>query len=120
MCTTTFNRDPACSAASPRDPDASAVEARSAIREQDVDPQGMSVFPNPASNNFSIILDGLNAASELKIFNTTGRLIYQQDVSKNTSKINIDANTGSYTDGVYIIIVQSDNNILTDRIVINK
>ncbi len=71
---------------------------------------GISIYPNPVTNNLTIT--GLNGQSNLKIVNSIGQMMRQQNTSANA--LNLDVST--LKEGVYILSITDD----ADRISIRK
>ncbi len=71
---------------------------------------GISIYPNPVTNN--LMITGLNGQSTLKIVNSIGQIMRQQNTSANA--LNLDVST--LKEGVYILSISDDS----DRIIIRK
>src|SRR5205085_1472167 len=69
------------------------------------DEYGVSIFPNPADDNLSILLRDTNSSiSEISIRNETGQLLFKEGTiafanNSNYFKINI----SQYADGIYFV-----------------
>ena len=70
----------------------------------------ISIYPNPASNVLNIKADENNLPDGYKIYNMLGQLITDVKIN-NTSDLNI--NTSSYSNGMYFIKINKDNNTLS-------
>lgn len=97
-----------------------AASSRSVALEDQVKETSMIVYPNPASEHFSLLIEDLETKGELHIYDMTGSLVYKQDVSELTSKINIDADALPYNSGIYVIMLNTGTQVLTERVVVNK
>ena len=77
-----------------------------------------SIYPNPASNNFTINCKNLSdEILQVSIFNSLGQRIYISSESVNpSSNINIDIN--NWTKGVYIVEINSSLGITRKKLVI--
>ncbi len=75
------------------------------------------VYPNPikGNNNLHIKLNTSEGEQTIKIFNSTGKLMFTEYKLKE-SEIKIDV-TG-YDSGIYFIIIQSDGKIIGEKIII--
>ena len=73
-----------------------------------------TIFPNPAQTNFYINSKDGNYINNVKIYDSTGRLIYQEN-NINDSKVNIDFNL-SY-EAIYLIRI---NNVSTVKLIVSK
>ncbi|WP_299064225.1 BNR-4 repeat-containing protein [uncultured Polaribacter sp.] len=75
----------------------------------------INIYPNPANNNFTIAVKGINKA-DIKIYNLIGKLIYQASTDKETTLIN---NFGKFKSGIYLVRVIGDNhNIYNQKLII--
>ncbi len=77
-----------------------------------------TVYPNPANERFSIAFPfSKNEIIDLKIFSATGRLVYQNKYHSSNSLINI--NTTSWSNGLYIIQIESYSGRVVKKMMIN-
>ncbi|WP_298878664.1 Ig-like domain-containing protein [uncultured Polaribacter sp.] len=63
------------------------------------------VFPNPANNQFTVLLNGVNKAT-IVINDMLGQIIYKNTI--NSNRIDID-NNGRFKSGLYLIKIVDDN-----------
>jgi hypothetical protein len=74
------------------------------------------VFPNPAQNNATIVVNQADA-STLYVYNSLGQIMYQQEISGNDlQKISLE--TSSWSNGIYIISIQGNGSHESQRLVI--
>ncbi|MFK8060377.1 MAG: T9SS type A sorting domain-containing protein [Polaribacter sp.] len=73
------------------------------------------LYPNPAEANFTIS-STKNTIQNIEIFNVLGKKVWSKSV-KNQSKINI--NSADLSKGIYMIKVNSDNKIISKKLIIN-
>lgn len=86
------------------------------ILNQDNNAVSISVYPNPANTNFTILLHGLNNA-ELVINDILGKVVYKKAI-RNSNTIEL-KNNNRFKSGVYLIKVIDDNqNIYHKKLVI--
>ncbi|MBL0341845.1 MAG: T9SS type A sorting domain-containing protein [Bacteroidetes bacterium] len=85
------------------------------IVDLSVDTNSLIVYPNPTSNQITI--EGFVMNSEIKILDITGKIIYSQKLS-NTQKIEV--NTSDFAEGVYLVKIQTENFIETQKVIISK
>lgn len=69
-------------------------------------------YPNPVSNGFLNIVDPVNSAKQIEIYNTVGKRVLSQYTSMNSIDIK------KLTAGVYILKVVSDNKTISSRIIV--
>lgn len=83
--------------------------ANSNIRE----PQ-WNLFPNPNNGVFTIQSDAVFDPEDLKIFNSTGQLIYQEKLTGHQTKIDL----SNFSKGIYCItVIGKENNWVTKVVV---
>ena len=66
--------------------------------------QTFKVYPNPAENEITVILDKDFKGSSFQIMDLNGKLIFSGDMKSNVSKIDI----SGFDSGFYILKVDSD------------
>ena len=94
--------------------------SRSVEIEDNAESVGMQLYPNPATETFSVIVQGIESEGQLYIYDMTGSLVYKQDVNRQTTMITIDADAHLNNAGVYVVTLNTGTRLLTERVVINK
>lgn len=74
----------------------------------------IAIYPNPASNQFTIEGKGVET-SEIKIYNQLGQTI-QMPLSKEAGKVSV--NSSHVVPGIYFVIIQSENGEMSTRKVV--
>jgi len=82
---------------------------------EELDANSISLYPNPAQNRVNITSS--QEVTQISVFNYVGQLVYTSDLENETI---ITLNTTSYENGVYIIRLQSENGVITKRVVITQ
>jgi len=77
------------------------VLANCVVSVEELDKRAFSVYPNPANERFYIQMNDAKA-NELRIYDTTGRMVQQTKI--NTSRI-IELNTSEWANGLYQVII---------------
>ncbi len=78
-----------------------------------------NVFPNPASNNANIeFTSPAKQAIQLSIIDINGKIIMLQNINANPNKNNIAVDLTSYTKGIYIVKLQTNNGQQTQRLTV--
>lgn len=72
------------------------------------------VFPNPAKNKINVVSD--NTIHTIKIIDTSGKQIYNQQFSR--KKLEID--TSKFENGIYFIYITDENGVAVQKIVVEK
>ncbi|HLP93072.1 MAG TPA: thrombospondin type 3 repeat-containing protein [Saprospiraceae bacterium] len=80
----------------------------------------MDLHPNPASDEVSIHLDGLDTKAVLIITDQLGKTVWTGALSKDQTEINLDLSDGKFSTGVYQVSVRTENQLLTTRLIITK
>ena len=78
------------------------------------DKSNVLIFPNPTSEHFNIQNNGENKISEVKIYNTEGRLVLNKVVLSD----NMIIKTSGFAKGVYSIELISTNEIINRQLII--
>ena len=77
----------------------------------------INIFPNPANNHLTIALSRSYKNVEVTITDITGKIIYS-DIVKDTQQIEI--NTQGFTEGIYVVQIQTEELIGTKKIIVKK
>ncbi|MFN2261872.1 MAG: endonuclease [Psychroflexus sp.] len=77
---------------------------------QDEEFEDISVYPNPATNNFRI--KGLKSSAEVEIYSVTGKKVHSGEFEGNEN-ISLDLNTG-----LYLVKIISENKSTTKKLII--
>ena len=82
----------------------------------DIDTEFISVFPNPAHNNISIIFSNLEPGILIEIVDISGRIIYTDKCHNSINKINIT----NILPGIYYLNIRdvSKKSIYLEKIII--
>ncbi len=77
----------------------------------------MVLYPNPANELLNINFQvPISSDANVLISDVQGRLIYNQEINQSSQQVQIDLN--GYTDGIYFLSVQSDQDVMTQRFVV--
>jgi hypothetical protein len=87
------------------------------VAQYDVFDAQISIFPNPFNDQIEIqnIDNELIKYSKINIFDINGQLIWKQNIDTRSNKTTI--NTEQFQQGIYLIQLIGEDNILTKRIV---
>ena len=79
----------------------------------------ISIFPNPANDIINVgFTKSLNDKISVRIFNLHGQLL-QEKIVANAQEL-IQLNTKNFADGIYFVQVRTENQSLTERVVIQR
>ena len=82
--------------------------------------KAISVYPNPANRVLNIgILDAEIKELDLKLFNSTGKLVYQKSVFNTKNNI-ITVDLSEFSTGLYLMRFNTGKNVFSKQIVITK
>ena len=81
------------------------------------DPDAMttSLYPNPAQD--VVTVSSSIAMNEITVTNYVGQVVYNSEMFDATS---VELNTSSYQAGVYLVKIDTDNGVVTKRVVITR
>lgn len=82
------------------------------VNIQDPSIEGLSFYPNPATNGKIYISSKYNTAKEIAIYDVLGKKVFQ--TLSSAKEINI----SSLTPGVYIIKIKENDNTATRKLII--
>jgi endoglucanase len=93
----------------------------SGIAESTVQKLSLRLFPNPCQNEMVVSTELLLPGScELKIFDSTGRMIYSEQINSRSGKTAQVIDTSNLHDGIYFLTMESDNAKRHERFVVCK
>ena len=77
------------------------------------------IFPNPNNGNFVVKIKGITSDFQLLIYNEIGQIMVKENHSINSSgSLIITFNVNEYPKGIYLLKIQSQNGILSRKIII--
>jgi len=82
--------------------------------QEDYFENNVNIYPNPSNDKINISLSDKNKNALIKIYNLFGELIYQDKVS--SSMINL----SNHSAGVYIVKIQIENKIISQKLVLTN
>lgn len=89
------------------------------IPEQNNAMLGLSVHPNPGSDNIVISLSGLkNKTAHLSISDLKGQEVYQKQISAPAYTFTLPMDVSKFVKGIYVVRVESGSEIKTERLII--
>lgn len=87
------------------------------ISESEEENNSLTVFPNPAHNELAVSSKQFGVGDVVKIINGLGQEIYLEKIKQQTSTLVVQ--TTSFPQGIYFLSVNTNNNMITKKIVIN-
>ncbi|MCD4725076.1 MAG: T9SS type A sorting domain-containing protein [Bacteroidales bacterium] len=97
-----------------------SVENTFGIGENDLN-IGVSIFPNPNNGTFTVKFSSANNENvKMKIMSIVGEVVYnEEELSVNGEFIKV-IDLSKYAKGVYFLMIENNNKILTEKIVVQK
>ena len=87
------------------------------VKENDVNAEELTIFPNPANESINIsFLKNIYDNHNIKLFNTLGICLIDKFTSGTTNKIDI----SNLTSGIYIIEISSGQSTISKKIIVRK
>jgi subtilase family protein/PA domain-containing protein/putative metal-binding protein/peptidase inhibitor I9/type IX secretion system substrate protein/HYR domain-containing protein/polymorphic membrane protein len=86
---------------------------------EQVETPKMSLFPNPASSEVTIRLQGVNdGETSLTIYDQLGRTVFVQRLAEGQNYLTLDLADGLFRNGIYMVSAVTDGQRLTKRLVV--
>ena len=80
----------------------------------------MTLYPNPATNKVNIMLNGIDQESELQVYDMQGRRVTQQKIEEGAKRITLDTDSGRWSSGVYMIMVNKGGKCKYQKLILNR
>lgn len=78
----------------------------------------LDVFPNPSNGRFNLTFDLPNdGQTSIQLFNSAGRLIYQNDMQKFSGQFNEQIDISTKAKGIYFLAVSQNGKTITKKII---
>jgi large repetitive protein len=77
------------------------------------------IYPNPASDNVTVELPALSQNSTIRILNSIGQIVYNENVISNGSSKTKEINTSVFAKGIYTIVIENNSSKVYKKLVIN-
>jgi hypothetical protein len=78
----------------------------------------VTVYPNPSSGIFNLILDNVDeTSSEIRILTLSGGTVFDETYDSNGNLL-LEIDISSYPAGVYILLVKADGELYTQKLII--
>ena len=87
------------------------------INENSNSTDAINIYPNPSTNYFTIALTHISKKVEIIITDISGKIIYS--VSE-TEKQNIKVNADDFAQGIYLVKIQSEDFLKTEKLIVTK
>jgi len=96
------------------------TETGSGVGIAELDATSVVVSPNPNNGIFTLDLRSVKSQiSNVKVMNMVGSVVYQQKVAQNAT-FNQNLNLSNLSDGVYTILIQTNNGDIVKKMVVKK
>jgi len=74
------------------------------------------IYPNPASDIINLIYD-INGKTNISIYSITGKLVYNETVTKMDKLNKHQIDVSNFTSGIYNVVINSENKISTTKFI---
>lgn len=74
--------------------------------------EGMTIYPNPVSDELIIEIKGNQKKMVFEILNSTGQMVYKGNILQKTA-----VNTSKFTSGIYLVKIESGKNFVFKKII---
>jgi hypothetical protein len=74
------------------------------------------LYPNPASDNATLDINGLNQDAKIVISDLQGRILSQDNINAGTTRYTL--NVSEMASGVYYIRIITDNVVSTQKLIV--
>jgi hypothetical protein len=80
----------------------------------------MKVYPNPASNNVNVILEGISGQTSIMVYDMSGKVVSSMrvEVADNGQIVNLPVE--NYTQGIYFIKAVNGDAVMTKKLIIAR
>lgn len=81
----------------------------------------LTVYPNPATNDLHI-MGALTkqAATQINLINAIGQVVYTKDLPFINEQLNEHINIDNLSNGLYLLLIKSDNALTSEKVIIRK
>ena len=116
-CVATNEGDNLCAKAPER---GTIIESQASTSVQTLDDGSeLAVYPNPASETLHLSFDSkISREVDVKIFTIDGKMMQSQFVKIFEGKQVLNLNVGDFSAGFYFVTIQSENRLITEKVVI--
>ena len=76
------------------------------------------LYPNPASENVTIIYDSSSDFVDVMIFDITGKEVYSESIKGSSLQAKL-LPTSNLNKGVYIVAINSNGSIIQKKLIVN-
>ncbi|MFB9052818.1 T9SS type A sorting domain-containing protein [Formosa undariae] len=94
------------------------VEAHTLDIEEETLDFEFSIYPNPATDVLNVKISGLEADTPIRIFDMSGKLLYNQVIQSNASIMYNTLDVSRYPKGVYVLTIERRGIRLTKKLVL--
>ncbi len=84
--------------------------------ENEPDPITIQIYPNPATDHFTILLSNFKEQAEISMIDLVGKVVLSKSIAVGSDLVIM--NTLGMAKGVYLVKISSGNKVITRRVVI--
>ena len=81
----------------------------------------LNIYPNPIQNNSKIyFITGISEKVNILIYNTLGNIVFDNLLRSNRGVNDLNLNLSQLSDGIYTIVLKSNNKTTSSKIIVTK
>ena len=82
----------------------------------------LSLFPNPSTGivNLDLFADDNMINPQLMVFDMKGIVVYDLQIDNQSNRVNVQLPLQNLSSGIYLILLTTDKNRFTKKLIINK
>ena len=79
---------------------------------------GIDIFPNPAGNTVNVRFERTSSTAILKVVDIFGRVVFEKTLGENVYQEIIDLNNGRFGNGIYLVSLLEEGEMVTRQLVV--
>jgi hypothetical protein len=83
------------------------------VNVPEIDKKNPTIYPNPATNNFTVNLGDNNEKAFIQLFNIVGQQVYSETITGTTN-----VNVANLNSGVYMLKINQNGKVYTTKVVV--
>jgi hypothetical protein len=96
------------------------VENRIVTSKTDVGNFMITMYPNPAQNDLTFLLKGIDQQAKLNIFDIQGKKVSDRMIDAGTERLVLDVSGNEFTNGIYMILIEKAGERKYEKLVISR
>ena len=80
----------------------------------------ITMYPNPAQNDLTFLLKGIDQQAKLNIFDIQGKKVSDRMIDAGTERLVLDVSGNEFTNGIYMILIEKAGERKYEKLVISR